>query len=312
MEKRGISPLIATVLLIGFVVTIAAIFWAWYQSTVEGQAEETAEKTTSQYTCATNVDIKISDPTCTNETISFNIENIGLAELKDFRIIVNGTSQETLKFSQFLAPSGKIKTYVQYNSSLVQNLTHATVLPMISSTTCDEKRVTFTLDCQVISPGPIGPTCPDPRLNDYYCENADYTFYIGDLNGRNGLDLVVYGNGTGNRLPCVYPDPRRTDSVIITNIPEGRHYIKANVSRGYNDWPQGNESFYLDINGVAGSPSWDDDSHDNLTRIEGLGAFNFTAGDNNISMHSLSYCPPDLVANSVEIIRMCIYYDYAC
>src|SRR3989344_6034955 len=152
MEKRGIYPLIATVLLIGFVVTIAAIFWAWYQSTVEGQAEETAEKTTSQYTCATNVDIKISNPTCDNETISFNIENIGLAELKDFRIIVNGTSQETLKFSQLLAPSGKIKTYVQYNSSLVQNLTHATVLPMISSTTCEEKRVTFTLDGLYIPP----------------------------------------------------------------------------------------------------------------------------------------------------------------
>lgn len=305
MEKRGISPLIAIILLMGFVVTIAAIFWSWYQSTVEGQAEETAEKTTSQYTCATNVDIKISDPTCTNETISFNIENIGLAELKDFRIIVNGTSQETLKFSQLLAPSGKIKTYVQYNSSLVQNLTQAIVLPMIDSTTCDEKRVVFTLDCQEYIPPTI---CFDP-MDDLYCEHANYT------TPYQQYLLVVMGNGTGNGLPCDPLDSGRTDNYTV-NVPAGRHYIKANVSRGYNDpinFPQGNESFYLEVNGLQGPVSLDDqDPYVNTSRIEGLGAFYFTQGFNDINMTSLSYCPPEYVTNSVEINLLCIYYDYQC
>ena len=40
MKKKGISPLIATVLLIGFVVIIAASVYFWYDNVLKGEMEK--------------------------------------------------------------------------------------------------------------------------------------------------------------------------------------------------------------------------------------------------------------------------------
>ena len=46
--KKGISPLVATVLLIGFVIVIAVTVWFWYRGIVEEQAQKTGTTTTTK------------------------------------------------------------------------------------------------------------------------------------------------------------------------------------------------------------------------------------------------------------------------
>ena len=60
MKKRGISPLIATVLIIGFTVALAAIIMTWGQSFIKKTQETTTETTNIALICAQEVkpDIK--------------------------------------------------------------------------------------------------------------------------------------------------------------------------------------------------------------------------------------------------------------
>jgi len=60
VKKRGISPLIATVLIIGFTVALAAIIMTWGQSFIKKTQETTTETTNIALICAQEVkpDIK--------------------------------------------------------------------------------------------------------------------------------------------------------------------------------------------------------------------------------------------------------------
>lgn len=61
MRKKGISPLIATVLIIGFTVALAAVIMTWGQSFIKGMQERTAESTQSGLTCAQEVKVDVQN-----------------------------------------------------------------------------------------------------------------------------------------------------------------------------------------------------------------------------------------------------------
>jgi len=87
MSNKGISPLIAAVLLIAFTMTIAGLMAAWAQSFVSGQTEEltTAARESQQCTGA-NFNI---DSIKTNSThVSLVLYNNGGMELNDFDVFL--------------------------------------------------------------------------------------------------------------------------------------------------------------------------------------------------------------------------------
>ena len=55
MKKKGISPLIATVLILGFTVALAAVIMTWGTSFTKKMQESTEETSDVQITCATDV-----------------------------------------------------------------------------------------------------------------------------------------------------------------------------------------------------------------------------------------------------------------
>ncbi|MDD5178623.1 MAG: hypothetical protein PHT54_05095 [Candidatus Nanoarchaeia archaeon] len=59
LNKKGISPLIATVLIIGFTVALAAVIMTWGQKFTKDIQEQTEETSGSQITCANEVDFEI-------------------------------------------------------------------------------------------------------------------------------------------------------------------------------------------------------------------------------------------------------------
>ncbi|MCX6711503.1 MAG: hypothetical protein NT139_00490 [Candidatus Woesearchaeota archaeon] len=87
MNKKGISPLIATVLLIGFTVALAAVIMTWGGGFVRDMTRNTEQSTQSALKC-TQLDFKIQRASCTGLTI----ENKGSVDIKSFVFRVYDTS----------------------------------------------------------------------------------------------------------------------------------------------------------------------------------------------------------------------------
>ena len=86
MNKRGISPLIATVLIIGFTVALAAVIMTWGQSFTKGVQEQTEETSTQQITCAQDVMFDLQSVCRSGSDYTLTIANNGNKDILRFRV----------------------------------------------------------------------------------------------------------------------------------------------------------------------------------------------------------------------------------
>jgi flagellin-like protein len=90
INKKGVSPLIATVLLIAFVIIIAILVWVWYRDTIETELRKTEVRTEAELACSREVEISLGDVRCvmsgSNKTILFDVENTGTLDIDLFKI----------------------------------------------------------------------------------------------------------------------------------------------------------------------------------------------------------------------------------
>lgn len=87
MEKRGISPLIATVLLLGFTVALAAVIMTWGTGFTKKMQEQTEETANIQMTCATDVVFDIKSVTKSGSDIyNILVSNDGKEPIKKWKI----------------------------------------------------------------------------------------------------------------------------------------------------------------------------------------------------------------------------------
>src|SRR3989344_3034332 len=86
--KRGISPLIATVLIIGFVIALAAIIMTWGTSFTRDIQQTTEEGASTQITCAQDVVFKITNvcETASDGMYKITIQNDGTKAIKSFNV----------------------------------------------------------------------------------------------------------------------------------------------------------------------------------------------------------------------------------
>lgn len=85
MKKRGISPLIATVLLIGFTIAIAAIVMIWGGNIVKERAQKISAKNEAQTSCATKIEIDLKTAKCLDSKLNVVVENKGSDTINGFR-----------------------------------------------------------------------------------------------------------------------------------------------------------------------------------------------------------------------------------
>ena len=107
-NKKGISPLIATVLLIGFSVALAAVVMTWGLDYLKGTTEKVGGKTDEVLLCATELDFEISSVDCNTGTVQ--VQNNGAVDIANltFRVYKSG---DVLPQSVEGIPSLGIKTY---------------------------------------------------------------------------------------------------------------------------------------------------------------------------------------------------------
>jgi len=109
MNKKGISPLIATVLLIGFTVALAAVIMTWGGGFVRDMTRSTEQSTQSALKC-TQLDFKIQKASCTGLTI----ENKGSVDIKSFVFRVydtSGTVTTPIPTTNYYLAIQMVKTY---------------------------------------------------------------------------------------------------------------------------------------------------------------------------------------------------------
>ncbi|MBS3107878.1 hypothetical protein J4468_03075 [Candidatus Woesearchaeota archaeon] len=95
INKKGISPLIATVLIIGFTVALAAVIMVWGSDFIKSTTDDVDRTTKVQIAC-TNADFKVLS--CKKAAGEVSIENIGAISLKfkvrDFANKIGSVSNE--------------------------------------------------------------------------------------------------------------------------------------------------------------------------------------------------------------------------
>jgi len=98
-NKRGISPLIATVLLIGFAVALAAVVMTWGLDFIQSTADTTEQQTENTLTCATELSFTITNVDLTSGEVT--VDNRGQVDISSvtFRVYTatGVTTNETIE-----------------------------------------------------------------------------------------------------------------------------------------------------------------------------------------------------------------------
>ena len=89
-NKKGISPLIATVLLIGFAVALAAVVMTWGLDFIKSTADATESQTQNTLICASDLSFAISNVNPSGGSVT--VDNRGQVDIKSIIFRVYGTS----------------------------------------------------------------------------------------------------------------------------------------------------------------------------------------------------------------------------
>src|SRR3989344_3348060 len=98
--KKGVSPLIATVLLIAFAVALGAVIMNWGRGFVQERTADVDKTTKIETGCALDVNIKVSQISGTPQLcyggggttgyIEFTLDNQGRKDVKELGLVIGG------------------------------------------------------------------------------------------------------------------------------------------------------------------------------------------------------------------------------
>ena len=143
MDKRGISPLIATVLLIAFAVALGAIVMNWGRSYVEETARQSAITSDTKVTCAQQVRLDVVQVNrvpriCYNEdagNIEITLQNRGEVDILGMLFNVLGEDGATTEESDFVLARSRIRKFdIEYDRSEFGEIEFVQVVPMVQVT----------------------------------------------------------------------------------------------------------------------------------------------------------------------------------
>ena len=99
-NKKGVSPLIATVLLIAFAVALGAVIMNWGRGFVQDRTADVEKTTKIETSCALDVQLKVSEIGGTPQMcyggsgsagyLEFTLDNQGRKDIKELGIVIGG------------------------------------------------------------------------------------------------------------------------------------------------------------------------------------------------------------------------------
>lgn len=144
--KRGVSPLIATVLLIAFAVALGAVVMNWGKSYVEDQAEHAGTKSSTEIKCQIDIDLEVKEirgqpKICYNNgtgnsSLVVMLENQGSETIESVRMVLIGENEEiySVELNDSSLAAGEVKKFDQdYSWADIGDVDLAEFTPLITA-----------------------------------------------------------------------------------------------------------------------------------------------------------------------------------
>lgn len=117
--KRGISPLIATVLIIGLTVALSGVIITWGSSMIKAMEEATAKSAEHSMTCV-DATFEIKEAHTYGSTLNVVIESTGKKKISNFMVRVTGAAgSDTVRTTSGIEPWAINPVIVNYNPEKV-------------------------------------------------------------------------------------------------------------------------------------------------------------------------------------------------
>lgn len=143
--RKGVSPLIATVLLIAFAVALGAVIMNWGRGFVQDRTADVEKTTKIETGCALDVDFEISERKGTPQIcyagggsqgyVEFTLENTGKRDIKKIAIVIEGElgifQNSSLNGTSMLAGVGATKQNITYSYTQYGNIEYVRFTPVI-------------------------------------------------------------------------------------------------------------------------------------------------------------------------------------
>lgn len=141
LNKKGVSPIIATVLLIAFAVALGAVVMNWGKGFVESTAKNTEEKSNLELACQQELQLSVKKIAGTPKVcyknqsspyIKVMLENSGTQNITglQFVIIDSNDATEINKTTISIGP-GSVTSYNTIGHNLTGDIVQIEVIPMI-------------------------------------------------------------------------------------------------------------------------------------------------------------------------------------
>jgi flagellin-like protein len=146
---KGVSPLIAAVMLIAFVVTVSMVVMGWFSTFVRGVTQNVSESGQEAVGCATAaIELDHVYVNTVSNTTQFIVKNIGGITLTVKGLIVNTTGVACINNTGVSVPSGGVETLYftdckGINSSTFSRAMITTSCAGIDDTVTSTSKVTF-------------------------------------------------------------------------------------------------------------------------------------------------------------------------
>jgi flagellin-like protein len=140
MKKKGVSPLVATVLLIAIVIIIAILIWFWYNQYLKELGEKTDTQLAQQ---CTNAEMQIKSITCSDTTntsgseiyrLNFDIANTGSSRIASLLIIAKNPVTSTSKQTPGVIAEGTASEFsIDILKADLISITELEIIPIVKS-----------------------------------------------------------------------------------------------------------------------------------------------------------------------------------
>ncbi len=147
-SKKGVSPLVATVILVGFTVVLASLFFIFGSSKIKEFAQKSFEKCSAQQ--AAQLDMKASCQV-TSDKFSVSLQNTGQASITGgfFRINTGKEIKSKLFEGEVKPGEEKTKSFAMSQLGVTgTSIKDVGIIPIIvadgKAISCDSKEITIT------------------------------------------------------------------------------------------------------------------------------------------------------------------------
>ncbi len=138
MQKRGISPLLATVLVTGIIIAVATVVFLWSKQVTEGVKEKQGEISTLELSC-TNVKVDVAD----TSSDAVTVENKG-QPIDGIILVAKGGGKTGSTIFDDPLDRGSSRSFPYNGLPNVPNVERVTIIPALGKgiyRPCSEQKV---------------------------------------------------------------------------------------------------------------------------------------------------------------------------